>query len=65
MSGFIYCPIKYFDDCQVWTNVLFDLFEFACLEFDLWLFAKIILLVAFIYYEPQKYLSKNPILNLT
>ena len=41
------------------------LFVFACLKFDLCLFAQIILLVAFNYFDkPQKYLFKNTILKI-
>ena len=43
-------------------NALFDLFDFACMNLICVCLPKIILLVAFIYFDkPQKYLFKNTI----
>ena len=60
MFGFTLHPIEYFVVCQVWIIALFDLFDFACLNLNCGCLPKIILLVAFIYFDnPQKYLFKN------
>ena len=64
MIGFILYPIKYFVDFQSLIYALCELFDIACLVFDLCLFAQII--SGFdLFDKPQKYLFTNISLKLT